>query len=163
MSFCEVLDTQRGTSLRDEASGVQPQRCQLLQMNFIWLLLSNTHSSPAAALTLLPPLHSTASLNAAILAPVGPMIELWSPPGHIHTTGSVMKLWIFHRRPDTNGPVACIQCLLCNCVLYIWRGGRRRGGISPVTQFLQFLNIFQSTVFQEERINQLDTESKLRI
>lgn len=71
----------------------------------MWLLLSVslTYTSfPVAALTLLPPLHSTASLNAAILAPVGPMIKLWSPPGHIHTTGPVMKLWIFHRSPDTN-------------------------------------------------------------
>lgn len=57
---------------------------------------------PPAVLTLLPPLHSTALLNAAILAPLGPMIELWSPPGHINTTRSVMKLWIFHRSSDTN-------------------------------------------------------------
>lgn len=52
-------------------------------------------SSPAIPLTLSPPHHSTASLTAAILAPAGPVMELWSPPRHIHTAGPVMKLWIF--------------------------------------------------------------------
>lgn len=47
ISYREVLDTlaqrQRGsTSLKKKVSRVQLWPCQLLPMNFIWLLLSNT-------------------------------------------------------------------------------------------------------------------------
>lgn len=99
--------------------------------------LSNTHTSlPAAALTLSPPLHSTASLNAAILVPAGPVIELRSPLGHIHTTGPVMKLWIFHRCPDTN----CLFAVLPVSAALFWSlYVDRRERISPATTFLSFV------------------------
>lgn len=87
-------------------------------------------AAAAAALTFLPSLHSTASLNVAILAPVGPTIELWSPLGHIYTTGPVMKLWIFHRSADTYCLLA-VNLGLCSTVLkYTCGQGRRRNYLS---------------------------------
>lgn len=139
-SYWEVLSTRaRGETVcqtSQKVNRVHLKLCQLLHMNFMCLLLSIslTYTSlPAAALTLLAPLHSTASLNTAILAPVGPVMELWSPLGHIHTTGSVMKLWIFHRSPDTNclflvHPVSAVLF----CTVYADRRGETNSTISLI-------------------------------
>lgn len=104
MSLWEVLDTQRvsRTLVKEGERGAIAALPVTVPELYLAPALRHTTAPPAAALTLLPPPHSTASLNAAILAPVGLMIELWSPPGHIHTAGPVMKLWIFHPSPDTN-------------------------------------------------------------
>lgn len=107
MVKCERADThpkmQKRKEHHEESKRHPKNKPNTLQLSGTSsLCLSNT-SVPAAALTFLPPLHSNAPLNAAILAPVGPMMELWSPPGHIRTARPVMKLWIFHCSPDSNG------------------------------------------------------------